>query len=129
MLAIAGIAFANGEFNIYNWGNYTSPELIKKFEETHKVKVTVTDYDSNDIALARFAPAAMATTSSCHLPVSCRSGSSRILLETRPDQMENFKNVDDRSVTVALDPGRRSRCLGSGARPASTVEPRSTQAT
>ena len=30
---------------IYNWGNYTSPELIKKFEETYKVKVTVTDYD------------------------------------------------------------------------------------
>ena len=44
---------ADGELNIYNWGNYTSPELIKKFEETYKVKVTVTDYDSNDTALAK----------------------------------------------------------------------------
>ena len=29
------------------------PDLIKKFEETYKVKVTVTDYDSNDTALAK----------------------------------------------------------------------------
>ena len=40
-----GSALADGELNIYNWGNYTSPELIKKFEDTYKVKVTVTDYD------------------------------------------------------------------------------------
>ena len=53
MLAMAGTAAADGELNIYNWGNYTSPDLIKKFEETFKVKVTVTDYDSNDAALAK----------------------------------------------------------------------------
>ena len=53
MLASASIARADGELNIYNWGNYTSPEMIKKFEETYKVKVTVTDYDSNDAALAK----------------------------------------------------------------------------
>ena len=39
--------------NIYNWGNYTSPEVIKKFEEKYNVKVTITDYDSNDTALAK----------------------------------------------------------------------------
>src|SRR3712207_24160 len=44
---------AAGELNLYNWGNYTSPELIKKFEESHDVKVTITDYDSNDTALAK----------------------------------------------------------------------------
>ena len=27
--------------------------MIKKFEEAYKVKVTVTDYDSNDTALAK----------------------------------------------------------------------------
>ena len=53
VLAMAGTAAADGELNIYNWGNYTSPDLIKKFEETFKVKVTVTDYDSNDAALAK----------------------------------------------------------------------------
>ena len=34
-------------------GNYTSPELIKKFEETYDVKVSITDYDLNDTALAK----------------------------------------------------------------------------
>ena len=32
LLASTGIALADGELNIYNWGNYTAPELIKKFE-------------------------------------------------------------------------------------------------
>ena len=53
LLAVTGVARADGELNIYNWGNYTSPDLIKKFEETYKIKVTVTDYDSNDTALAK----------------------------------------------------------------------------
>ena len=53
LCAGAATASADGELAIYNWGNYTSPELIKKFEETYKVKVTVTDYDSNDTALAK----------------------------------------------------------------------------
>ena len=95
LLLSASAALADGELNIYNWGNYTSPDLIKKFEETYKVKVTITDYDSNDTALAKIAPAATASTSSCRRPASCRSGSRRAcLLESRPDQMENFKNVD-----------------------------------
>ena len=46
-------AWASGELNIYNWGNYTNPELITKFEKETGIKVTVTDYDSNDTALAK----------------------------------------------------------------------------
>ena len=53
MLAFTGPALAEGELNIYNWGDYTNPELIKKFEQQHNVKVTITDYDSNDTALAK----------------------------------------------------------------------------
>ena len=55
LLAAAAPACADGELNIYNWGNYTNPELIEKFEETYDVKVTLTDYDSNDTALAKVA--------------------------------------------------------------------------
>ena len=53
LLVTSGGALAAGELNIFNWGNYTNPELIKKFETAHDVKVTVTDYDSNDTALAK----------------------------------------------------------------------------
>jgi len=53
LIASATFAHAEGELNIFNWGNYTNPELIKKFEEKFKVKVTLTDYVSNDTALAK----------------------------------------------------------------------------
>jgi len=53
MVAISGGASAAGKLNLFNWGNYTNPELITKFEKAHDVKVTITDYDSNDSALAK----------------------------------------------------------------------------
>ena len=49
----SGAMATETELNIFNWGNYTSPELIAKFEKEFNVKVTVTDYDSNDTALAK----------------------------------------------------------------------------
>ena len=107
VLGFAGSAAAEGALNIYNWGDYTSPELIKKFEDTYKVKVTVTDYDSNDTALAKVRAGGhgfdIVVPSANYLPIWIKEG---LLLEARPDQMENFKNVDERWVNVAWDPGR-----------------------
>ena len=108
LLASGNTAVAEGELNIFNWGNYTNPDLIKKFEEQHKVKVTVTDYDSNDTALAKIKAGGhgfdIVVPSATHVPIFIKEG---LLLETRPDQMENFKNVDERWVNVEWDPGRR----------------------
>jgi spermidine/putrescine transport system substrate-binding protein len=107
MFANMGVALAEGELNIYNWGNYTSPEMIKKFEDAYKVKVTITDYDSNDTALAKIRAGGhgfdIAVPSANYLPVWISEG---LLLESRPDQMENFKNMDERWVNVDWDPGR-----------------------
>ncbi len=105
--ASAGAAWADGELNIYNWGNYTSPELIKKFEDTYKVKVTVTDYDSSDTALAKVRAGGhgydLVVTSANYVQIWVKEG---LIAEARPDQMENFKNVDERWVNVPWDPGR-----------------------
>ncbi len=106
-MAFAGAAAAEGALNIYNWGDYTSPEMIKKFEETYKVKVTITDYDSNDTALAKVRAGGhgfdIVVPSANYVPIWVKEG---LLLEARPDQMENFKNVDERWVDVPWDPGR-----------------------
>jgi spermidine/putrescine transport system substrate-binding protein len=53
LMATTGLAAAEGVLQLYNWGNYTSPELLTKFEAETGIKVTVTDYDSNDTALAK----------------------------------------------------------------------------
>lgn len=107
LVAATGIARADGELNIFNWGNYTSPDLIKKFEETYKVKVTVTDYDSNDTALAKVRQGGhgfdIVVPSASVMPIWINEG---LLLESRPDQMENFKNMDPQWVDVEFDKGR-----------------------
>jgi spermidine/putrescine transport system substrate-binding protein len=104
----AGTALAEGELHIFNWGNYTSPEMIKKFEEKYNIKVTITDYDSNDTALAKIRQGGhgfdIAVPSGNFLPIWINEG---LALEIRPDQMENFKHMDDRWKDPPYDPGRR----------------------
>ena len=104
----SGQAQAEGVLNIYNWGEYTSPELIKKFEAAYDVKVTETDFDSNDTAIAKARQGGndfdIVVPSSTFVKIWVDEG---LLLEARPDQMENFKHVDPRWVDVDFDPGRR----------------------
>ena len=106
-MAIAGAASAEGTLNIYNWGNYTSPELIEKFENAYDVDVTVTDYDSNDTALAKIKAGGhgfdIVVPSGTYIPIFVSEG---LLLESKPNEMENFKHMDPQWVDVEFDPGR-----------------------
>jgi spermidine/putrescine transport system substrate-binding protein len=107
-LALSGTAaLAAGELQIYNWGDYTNPEAIEKFSKQYDVKVTITDYDSNDTALAKIRAGGhgfdIVVPSANYMPIWIEEG---LLLETRPDQMENFKNVKQQWKDVPWDPGR-----------------------
>ena len=108
LMASLGAANAAGELNIYNWGNYTSPEMIKKFEEQFKVKVTITDYDSNDTALAKIRAGGhgfdIVVPSANYIPIFVAEG---LLQESGASSMPNFKNIDPRWVDVSWDPGRK----------------------
>ncbi|RWX81101.1 extracellular solute-binding protein [Neorhizobium lilium] len=108
VFAQSGLAQAEGQLNIYNWGNYTSPDMIKKFEDAYKVKVTITDYDSNDTALAKVRQGGsgfdMVVPSQNYIPIWISEG---LLLETDPGKMENFKNVAKEWTNPDFDPGRK----------------------
>jgi spermidine/putrescine transport system substrate-binding protein len=108
LLATVGAAQAAGELNLYNWGNYTSPEMIKKFEEQYKVKVTITDYDSNDTALAKIRAGGhgfdIVVPSANYIPIFVAEG---LLQESGAAAMPNFKNIEERWVNVEWDPGRK----------------------
>ncbi|PWK71616.1 extracellular solute-binding protein [Aminobacter sp. AP02] len=108
LLASTSIASAAGELNIYNWGNYISPDMIKKFEKQFDVKVTVTDYDSNDTALAKVRQGGtgfdIAMPSQTFIPIWIQEG---LIQETNPGQMENFKNVSPEWANPDFDPGRK----------------------
>ncbi|MBU2981419.1 extracellular solute-binding protein [Lentibacter algarum] len=101
-------AMAEGTLNIYNWGNYTNPELITKFEKETGITVTVTDFDSNDTALAKIKAGGhgfdIVVPSGTYIPIWVGEG---LLLETNPNQMANFKHMDPQWVDVAFDPGRK----------------------
>jgi spermidine/putrescine transport system substrate-binding protein len=107
LIAAAGTAQAEGELNLYNWGNYTNPDLIKKFEEAYGVKVTITDYDSNSTALAKVKAGGhgfdLVVPSANFVKIFIEEG---LALETRPDQMGNFKNVAPEWRDPSWDPGR-----------------------
>ena len=106
-LILAGPAMAEGELNIYNWGNYTSPDMIEKFEKETGIKVTITDYDSNDTALAKIKAGGhgfdIVVPSGTYVPIFVGEG---LLMESKPNEMENFKNMDPQWVDVEFDPGR-----------------------
>jgi spermidine/putrescine transport system substrate-binding protein len=108
LLGSTGFASAEGELHIFNWGDYTNPELIEKFAQEHNVRVTLTDYDSNETALEKVRAGGhgfdIVVPSANYMPIWIEEG---LLLETRPDQMGNFKHVDPRWVDVDWDPGRR----------------------
>ncbi len=105
--ALSGSVFAAGELNLYNWGNYTNPELIENFEKEYDVKVTITDYDSNDSALAKVKAGGhgfdLVVPSANYVQIWVNEG---LLMETRPDQMENFKHVAEEFANPDWDPGR-----------------------
>ncbi len=99
--------FENGELHIYNWGNYTNPELIKKFQDTYKIKVSLDDYDSNETMLAKVTAGAtgydIVVPSDYMVSIMIKQG---LLAETKPNQMANFGHVDKKWVDVYWDPGR-----------------------
>ena len=49
---VVGPAGAN-ELFLYNWSNYTPPELLSKFEAETGIRVTLDVYDSNETMLAK----------------------------------------------------------------------------
>ncbi len=49
---MSSAAFAE-ELHLYNWTDYTSPELLEKFEAETGIKVVVDTYDSNETLLAK----------------------------------------------------------------------------
>lgn len=108
MLATPGLAQAEGELNIYNWGNYTNPELITKFEEAFDVKVTVTDYDSNTTALAKIEAGGhgfdIVVPTHSYMPIYIEKD---LLLDAGVPEMDNFSNMGERWQSVDWDPGRR----------------------
>ncbi len=107
LLATTGLAQAEGTLNLFNWGNYTSPELLTKFEAETGIKVTVTDYDSNDAALAKIEAGGhgfdLVVPSANYVPIFRDKG---LIVPLDLAKLPNHANIAPEWKDVPWDPGR-----------------------
>ena len=108
LMATSAIAQAEGTLNLFNWGNYTSPELLAKFEAETGIKVTVTDYDSNDTALAKIEAGGhgfdLVVPSANYIPIFVEKG---LITELDLSKLPNHANIAPEWRDVPWDPGRK----------------------
>jgi spermidine/putrescine transport system substrate-binding protein len=108
LLATTGLASAEGELQLYNWGNYTNPDLLAKFEKETGIKVTVTDYDSNDAALAKVEAGGhgfdLVVPSANYVPIWIEKG---LIQELDMSKLANHGNIASEWMDVPWDPGRK----------------------
>ncbi|WP_151720343.1 ABC transporter substrate-binding protein [Gemmobacter serpentinus] len=108
LLCGTGLAHAEGVLQLYNWGNYTSPELLAKFEKETGIKVTVTDYDSNDTALAKIEAGGhgfdLVVPSANYVPIWVEKG---LVTELDQSKLPHFGNIAPEWQNVDWDPGRK----------------------
>lgn len=107
LMAGTALAHAEGELQLFNWGDYTSPELLKKFEDETGIKVTVTDYDSNDAALAKIEAGGagfdLVVPSANYVPIYVEKG---LIQKLDMSKLSNHGNIAPEWLDVPYDPGR-----------------------
>ena len=107
LLASTATAQAQGTLNLYNWGNYTPPELLEKFTAETGIEVTLTDFDSNDTALARIRQGGhgfdIVVPSNNVVPIWIEEG---LIQPLDKDVVTNLDNIAPNWRDVEFDPGR-----------------------
>lgn len=110
-LAGAGTANAAGELNLYNWGDYINPELLKKFEAEYDVKVNLDTYGTNEEMLAKIQAGATGydiVFPSVHMhDIMHKLG---LLWESKINEHPDFANIDPEFIRAETDP-EGSWCL------------------
>lgn len=98
-------AQAEGELNLYNWGDYINPEVLDRFAEEYDVDVTLDTYSSNEEMLAKIQAGATGYDiifPSVHMQDIMHS--LGLLRRTDINQSENFGNIDPASLFASSDP-------------------------
>jgi spermidine/putrescine transport system substrate-binding protein len=108
--SLAGTAPAQAqskELLLFNWSNYMSPDLLKRFEAETGIKVTLDTYDTNETMLAKLQAGGagydVVVPTGPTIQTMIRDG---LLLKVDAGQMSNFKNVRAPFNKPDFDPER-----------------------
>lgn len=107
LMGSTALAHAAGTLNLFNWGNYTSPEMIAAFTAATGITVTITDFDSNDTALARVRQGGhgfdIVVPSDNFVPIWIEEG---LVQRLDPAIVTDRANIMPEFLNAPFDPGR-----------------------
>lgn len=104
-------AAAEGQLNIYNWGDYINPDVLTRFTEDTGIEVTLDTYGSNEEMLAKIQ--AGATGYDIVFPsVHVRDIMQKLglLYDAKVNTLKGFENIDPANKRSKVDP-ESSFCL------------------
>lgn len=105
MIMTSPLAQAAGELNLYNWGDYINPDVLKRFEQEHDVNVNLDTYGTNEEMLAKIQAGATGydiVFPSVHMhDIMHKLG---LLWQSKINESPNFKNIDPAFVRAKTDP-------------------------
>jgi spermidine/putrescine transport system substrate-binding protein len=108
---LAGPAAAEGQLNIYNWGDYINPDVLTRFTEDTGIEVTLDTYGTNEEMLAKIQ--AGATGYDIVFPsVHVRDIMQKLELlhDAKVNTLKGFENIDPANKRSNVDP-ESSFCL------------------
>jgi len=107
LLGPSGADAQNKELLLFNWSNYTPPELLKRFEAETGIKVSLDVYDSNETMIAKLQAGGtgydVVLPSGPPLQQMIRDG---MLIKIDANALTNFKNVRAPFDKPPFDPAR-----------------------
>jgi len=91
--------------NIYNWGDYIDPALIKQFEKESGIKVVYQTFDSNEAMLTKIEQGG--TTYDIAVPSDyaiAKMIDEKLVVPIDHQKIPNLKNIDSRFLDLSFDP-------------------------
>ncbi|MBF8151911.1 ABC transporter substrate-binding protein [Exiguobacterium sp. A1_3_1] len=94
--------------NIYNWGDYIDPALIKQFEKESGIKVVYQTFDSNEAMLTKIEQGG--TTYDIAVPSDyaiAKMIDEKLVVPIDHQKIPNLKNIDSRFLDLSFDPNNK----------------------
>jgi spermidine/putrescine transport system substrate-binding protein len=110
-VTLAAPVRAEGQLNIYNWGDYINPDVLTRFTEETGIEVTLDTYGTNEEMLAKIQAGATGydiVFPSVHMrDIMQKLG---LLYDAKVNTLKGFENIDPMAKRSQVDP-ESSFCL------------------
>ncbi len=111
LLTASSVVRAEGQLNVYNWGDYINPEVLTRFTEETGINVTLDTYGTNEEMLAKIQTGATGydiVFPSVHMRDIMQK--LELLHDAKVNTLQGFENIDPANMISKVDP-ESSYCL------------------